>query len=357
MWLLRNVPIKRKVTLVILLTSCAAMFVTAGALFGFQLITFRQTFTRDLAALGEIIAHHSTAALAFKDKQAATEMLAVLKVKPHIIHAQIRLSDGSVFASYGDEALLATITEPARGKGLRFESGHLSFSKPIILDNEEIGSLLLQSDYQKEFNKLLRLYGGILTLVLTFSILLTYLLTARLQRVISEPILNLANTAADIAQRKDYSVRVQKLENDEIGLFTDAFNQMLGQIQAQDSALRLSQQKFETLVHSINGIVWEADPAHFSFSFVSQQAERLLGYPAQEWIDRPRFWEERLHPDDRRVVLAQFRQGIAQRRPFALEFRMLAADGREVWMRNNTAVMVEAGEPTRLRGVMLDITE
>src|SRR2546421_10640222 len=103
MWLLHNAPIKRKVTLVILLISCAAIFVTAAALFCFQLITFRQTFNRDLAALGEIIANHSTAAVAFKDKTTAKEMLEVLHVKPHIIHAQIQLKDGSIFASYGLE--------------------------------------------------------------------------------------------------------------------------------------------------------------------------------------------------------------------------------------------------------------
>src|SRR5438477_10884850 len=106
MWLLHNLPIKRKVTLVILLTSGAAIFVTAAALFAFQLITFRQSFTRDLSALGEIIANHSTAAVAFKDKATAKEMLGVLQVKPHIVHAQIQLNDGSVFASYGQKVEL-----------------------------------------------------------------------------------------------------------------------------------------------------------------------------------------------------------------------------------------------------------
>ena len=70
-------------------------------------------------------------------------------------------------------------------------------------------------------------------------------------------------------------MRASKLEGDEIGQFTDAFNQMLEQIQGRDTALRLSQQKFETLVNSIEGVVWEAEPETFRFVFVSKQAERL----------------------------------------------------------------------------------
>ena len=135
------------------------------------------------------------------------------------------------------------------------------------MDGEEIGVLLLQSDYHQEFVRLLRLYFAVLALVLSFSSVLTYLLSARLQRVISVPILKLAQTARAVAERKDYGVRAEILEQDEIGQFTEAFNQMLGQIQTQDAALRFSQQKFETLVHSIDGIVWEAEPFDFRFHF------------------------------------------------------------------------------------------
>src|SRR5260221_994964 len=332
MWLLHDVPIKRKLTLVILLTSCAAIFVTAAALFAFQIITFRQSFTRDLAALGEIIANHSTAAVAFKDKVTAKEMLEVLQVKPYIVHAQIRLSDGSVFASYGQKVEVPAGQPSRTNQPIWFADGHVTFRKALVLDGDEIGLLVLQSDYNQELLRLLRLHFGVLGLVLTFSILLTYLLSARLQRVISVPILNLAETARVVAEHKDYGVRAEVRERDEIGQFTEAFNQMLGQIQAQDAALRVSQQKFETLVHSIDGIVWEADPSDLHFYFVSQQAERLLGYSAPQWLEQPRFWEERLHPDDRQTVLSRLRQGISQLKPFALEFRLMARDGRELWV-------------------------
>jgi PAS domain S-box-containing protein len=232
------------------------------------------------------------------------------------------------------------------------------FRQPIVLDGEQIGLLVLRSNYGKELRDLLKLYLVTLLAVLSFSILLAFLLSARLQRVISLPILSLARTARAVAERNDFSARAEKVEDDEIGLLTDAFNQMLEQIQAQDAALRAAhQQKFESLVNSIDGIVWEAEPEGLQFHFVSQQAERLLGYPTQQWLNSPSFWHDHLSPSDRKQTHDAFQAAVAALKPFALEFRMTAADGREIWVRNNTTVIAEEGQPKLLRGVMLDITE
>jgi PAS domain-containing protein len=74
-----------------------------------------------------------------------------------------------------------------------------------------------------------------------------------------------------------------------------------------------AQQQYEQLVASINGIVWEANPVTLQFIFVSQQAERLLGYPVAQWLT-PDFWADHLHPDDRAWVLASCREAETQRR-------------------------------------------
>ena len=85
MKLLKNMPIKRKVTLVILLTCVVALLVTGGALFAFQVVNFRQDFTRSLSALGQITARHSSGAVAFKDKQAAKETLEALTDRKSVV--------------------------------------------------------------------------------------------------------------------------------------------------------------------------------------------------------------------------------------------------------------------------------
>ena len=106
----------------------------------------------------------------------------------------------------------------------------------------------------------------------------------------------------------------------------------------------------------IEGIVWEADPEMLRFTFVSKQAERILGYPVEQWLDEPRFWREHIHPEDRASAMDLSIAATAQKRDYDSEYRMLAADNRVVSLRDLVSVVIENGYPARLRGVMLDIT-
>jgi two-component system, cell cycle sensor histidine kinase and response regulator CckA len=114
---------------------------------------------------------------------------------------------------------------------------------------------------------------------------------------------------------------------------------------------------YEKLVNSLGGIVWEADPRTFQFSFVSAQAEAILGYPVEEWRSDPQFWGRHTHADDVAWCTAFCLDATAHGRDHQFEYRMIAADGRVVWLRDIvTLVADDTGEP-RLRGIMLDITE
>ena len=109
-----------------------------------------------------------------------------------------------------------------------------------------------------------------------------------------------------------------------------------------------------TLINSLDGIVWEADAKTFQFSFVSQQAERILGYPAEDWL-KPDFWVSRLHPDDAKWCIDFCLNATRQRRDHNFEYRMIAKDGRVVWIQDSVTVQ-GATEAERLCGVMVDIT-
>jgi len=124
-----------------------------------------------------------------------------------------------------------------------------------------------------------------------------------------------------------------------------------------EEELSREQQRFMDIVNSVEGIVWEADAETFAFSFVSKQAERILGYPAEQWLEQPTFWKDHLHPEDRDWAVRFCVKATAEKRSHDFEYRMIAADGRVVWLRDLVTVVVEAGHPTRLRGVMVDMTE
>jgi PAS domain S-box-containing protein len=126
--------------------------------------------------------------------------------------------------------------------------------------------------------------------------------------------------------------------------------------QAED-ALRKAHEEYAALVNSIDGIVWQADARTFIFNFVSQQAERLLGYPIERWLTEPTFWKDHIHPDDQAWAVDFCVKATGEKRPHDFEYRMLAADGRVVWLRDIVTVVVEEDQAIRLQGVMVDITE
>lgn len=247
-WFPRNIPIRRKLTLVVLVSSTAALLVASAALFAFQVYTFRQNFMRDLVALGEIISANSTAAITFQDTDAAREILSGLRVKEHVKNAFIVLPSDKVFARFGDNDGAVPLTDYPAKTGFKFKGEDLLQTQEILLDGEKIGVLYLRSDYGRVYGDLLHLYLFALAAVLALSSGIAFAISSQLQRVISVPIQNLAETARVIAARNDYSLRAEKMGADEIGAFTDTFNHMLEQIQYQDATLQAVQ---NTLEHQV----------------------------------------------------------------------------------------------------------
>jgi PAS domain S-box-containing protein len=124
-----------------------------------------------------------------------------------------------------------------------------------------------------------------------------------------------------------------------------------------ERAQRESHKQYETLVQSIDGIVWEADPRTFIFTFVSKQAERILGFPLERWFEGPDFWPDHMHPEDRDWAVAFCVNATNRREDHQFEYRMIAADGQVVWLNDIVTVHIVDDQTVLLRGVMVDITE
>ncbi len=243
----RNLPIQRKVTFVVLITTTACLIVACLALFAFQLVSFRRNFISDLSTLSDVVANSSIASVAFNDRDAATEILSGLKAKRHVRSATI-VKDREIVAQFGQAEDLRALARYPKEPGYIFDGNSLLHSQPIVFDEEPIGMLYVRSDYRSVYLSLLKLYAGILAGVLAVSVGLAYVISMRLQRFVSDPILRLADTARSIAANRDYSVRVPGSNEDEVGVFTEAFNGMLSQIEAQASALQSAQETLENQV-------------------------------------------------------------------------------------------------------------
>lgn len=127
-------------------------------------------------------------------------------------------------------------------------------------------------------------------------------------------------------------------------------------LKRSEQILIQERRRYRDLVDSTDGIVWEADAQTVQFTYVSRHAERLLGYPIDAWYE-PNFWARHIHPEDRDWVGNYCRALTDRLQAHEFEYRMIASDGRPVWLRDIVAVVAENGRPRWIRGVMVDITD
>jgi PAS domain S-box-containing protein len=160
-------------------------------------------------------------------------------------------------------------------------------------------------------------------------------------RSMSGDLLEYIGTSIDVTERKRADEERERLLASERAAFAEAV---------------AAQQRFSDLVNSVEGIVWEADVPSFQFLFISKQAERVLGYPVERWLSEPTFWKDHVHPEDREGALQFCQTATTEKRDHEFEFRMIAADGSVVWLRDLVTVVVEGDRATRVRGLMVDLT-
>ena len=132
---------------------------------------------------------------------------------------------------------------------------------------------------------------------------------------------------------------------------------LIAELDEQRQRAREVESRYRGLIDRLDAIFWESGVESLGFSYVSPRAEALLGYPVERWTGEPDFWVQILHPDDRDWVLESCQIATAAGRDNDFDYRVIAADGRVVWLRDMVYVEKdEAGRPRMLRGAMVDIT-
>lgn len=243
-----DIPIRRKLTLVIMLVSSIGLLLAGTVIVAYEWGSYRQRMKEDLTTLAVIIGDQSTAALAFKDDKTANDILATLKGKPEIHAAVIYNAKAEAFAKYtrGDLKGLALPPKPPR-PGSRFNGDQLEVALDITERGEVSGTIYMQAGLEAMHAQLMR-YVMIVAAVIVLLLLATLFLSSGVQRVISDPIVYLAKLAHRVSEDKDYSVRAPAHGHDEIGELMATFNQMLTQIQERDTELKTLNETLEQRV-------------------------------------------------------------------------------------------------------------
>ena len=241
--------IKQKLILIILCTSGIPLLLASVAFVTISVISFRENLIKDLSTLAKVVGINSEGALVFDDRFTAERHLSAFRANAGIVYACIYREDGTVFADYVSPDRSGAVTPPEiRETSHYFEGDYLYLFQEILIEKEQIGTVFIKHALDEIRGQLAR-YIAIVCFIILVAFLVALMLSSLLQRIISIPILNLARTAKLISQKKDYSVRAEKFQrDDEIGVLIDGFNEMLTEIQSQQSELRDHREHLEELV-------------------------------------------------------------------------------------------------------------
>ncbi|MCD6395584.1 MAG: PAS domain S-box protein [Planctomycetes bacterium] len=348
--------IRTKLTLIMMVSSTVAVGVGCAIFVAFTMFAVWQEHARDLHDLADVIGHNSQAALRFDLPEDAARNLGTLEKDDSIVFACIFDLQGKVLAIYRQEgqpeSLVPPVLEP---EGHEFEDSFLKVFEDVEMDGEVIARIYIQDDLREEKAQLGRSIATMI-LVMAVSLLAAYLISWRLQKLISRPILSLAATAADIGARKDYSVRAEKESEDEIGTLIDSFNDMLTQIQRGEEVIHTSEEHFRDFFQNapIGFHIFGPDRLIID---INEAELAMTGYERDEIVNK-KTWAD-LIVDEQQEMFEQHWKDITTRGEARnIEYTMVHKDGHHVDVILNASVRFdEEGNLINTRGSVLDISE
>ena len=262
MSVLSRASIRQKLAALLML-ACSVVLVSASiAYVVWDYYRFRNDMRTDLATQAELVLDNTAAALAFNDQEAADETLTMLSINSHVRLACLYARDGRLFTQVRFDSASAEGPCPASvTPGFVFTPDRLQLVVRLT-QGRNPGAMIYLSEDLDALDARLRTQGAAVAVILLAGLALSFLLSYLLERAVGRPIVALAATARDIAERGDYSIRAERTTRDEIGLLVDAFNRMLDEIERsqreradllerEQEANRLKDEFLATLSHEL----------------------------------------------------------------------------------------------------------
>lgn len=247
MTIFKDLSIRRKLTLSQLSVAFAVLVLGSAAFIVQDIRLSRKNLVTDLSSIAQIIGDNCVSPLLFLDNEEAGKTLSALHAEENIVNAGVYDADGNLYATYNKEGFEDFTFPSPMPDSLWFSTSYFNLYKPIVTDNETLGTVYIRSDLAQFRNKLRGyIQGGILVLII--GLLISILLSTLFQKAISRPILHLVEATNAISEVGDYSIRVEKESNDELGVLCDEFNAMLEQIEERDDSLREARDTLEQRV-------------------------------------------------------------------------------------------------------------
>jgi PAS domain S-box-containing protein len=342
-----------------LLASSAAVLLLAIAIFViYDVLAFRRSHIRDVSTLAEMIAENVNSSLSFQNQEDAKSVLGTLRAEPAIRMAALYDTNGAVFARYPAELKDAALPAAPGIERTQYENGKVVTVRPVLREDnaKRVGTLYVEAELTPVYRRI-QVYLMMAAGILILSFCVAYFLSFWLQRRVTNPILDLADTASRITNNKDFSIRAQLQSDDEIGGLTTAFNTMLTEIGTRDAALRESADRLQLALEASQTGTWDWDLQTNRLAW-DAHVHQLFGIKAEEFKGTFEDFQSHIHPEDRARVDAALRRAIEKKRDLYVEFRVLWPDGTVHHMASRgRAFSDEKGKPVRMTGVLVDVTE
>jgi two-component system, sensor histidine kinase len=253
--------LRKKLLSVVMSSTCAALLLSASALFIYEFRSYRVNLEADLSSQADLVALSVGPALAFNDARAAEETLAALKLRQSMEAAAAYRANGQVFATFSagpDFATRVPATSPR--PGFRFDRSSIELVQPVVHNGEVLGSIFLRSHH--DLAGRIGDYTGILLIASLGGLILAALIFRRLQPTVTGPILAMAEVARRVKEERTYELQVAETSDDEVGSLVTSFNEMLRELSTEmkerhkaEDALRLADRRKDeflaTLAHEL----------------------------------------------------------------------------------------------------------
>ena len=198
--LFANMPIKRRLTLIIMGTCVAALILACLALAIYENIAFDRTLSGNLSTMASLMGENSQSAVLFNDSKAAVQNLAMLKAAKSVVCGCIYTPDGLIFAQFNRPGAPIPPIRPAKD-GIYFSRDDVRLFQAMLNNGERIGTVYLQSDLSEKRERL-QGYILIVSTVMLVVLLIAWLMASGLQRSVSGPILALLDVAKTVSEKK-----------------------------------------------------------------------------------------------------------------------------------------------------------
>ena len=350
----KNATLRQKLTWLTTICSVVALTSTAIALGAYEWYFYRRTTMSHLVTTCAITARNSAAALAFANTGDAIRILSALDAEPAIIAAALYDATGRRLALYRRPGSDATMPASPPADGVHQRGPDIDIVTPV-LEVKRFGTLVVQADLRSISARLLA-YAFVVLGTTLVSGLLAYLLTGWLSYRIVAPVQALVAAASGVRTNADYSVRVPKMEDDELGTLTDAFNEMLDRVQNNEVALYRSAERLRLALESARIGTWDWNLVRDELAWNERNYE-IFGVPPGTPVTGELFFSL-VHAEDRQRVKDAVEGAAGSSADFAAEFRLAQPERPPHYaVARGRFLRSSAGEPLRAVGVTMDVTE